>query len=404
MLEAFIRDLKQSLRMFRQSPAFTLAAVAALTLGIGANTAIFSVVNAVLLRPVPFPDPDRLVVFLNTSPGGSGPGASPAKFQHWRSLDSVLQDVSVFRTGIVNYTGGSFPEQLRSGQVSVDFFKLFGAPVLRGRTFTAAEDTPEGERVVVLSQRFWETRFNRADDAIGRSISLSGEPYTVVGVLGDFDFSEYGPAPQVWMPFKLPAITNDQGHYFLAAGRVKPGIPLEQAQARVAASAEEYKRKYPNALGPNGGFWVDPIQNVLVRDVRQSLFVLGGAVGLVLLIACANVANLLLVRATGRRREMAIRAAIGGSRGRIIRQLLTESVVLSLAGGVFGLFLGWAGIRGLLSINTAGLPRVGENGSFVGLDWRVVAFTVRSEERRVGKECRCGCWPCREEKEYGSAW
>src|SRR5215208_2756905 len=182
MLEAFFRDLRQSLRMFRQSPAFTLAAVAALTLGIGANTAIFSVVNAVLLRPVPFPDADRLVVFLNTSPNGSGPGASPAKFQHWRAQDAVIQDVSAFRTGIVNYTGGTFPEQLRSGQVSADFFKAFGAPVLRGRTFTAAEDTPDAERVVVLSQRFWESRFNRADDVIGKAISLSGDSCTIVGV------------------------------------------------------------------------------------------------------------------------------------------------------------------------------------------------------------------------------
>ena len=374
MLEAFVKDLRQSLRMFRQSPAFTLAAVAALTLGIGANTAIFSVVNAVLLRPVPFPEPDRLVVFLNTSPQGSGPAASPAKFQHWRALDTILQDVSAFRTGVVNYTGGSFPEQLRSGQVSVDFFKLFGAPVLRGRTFTAAEDTPDAERVVVLGQRFWESRFNRAEDVLGRSISLGGEPYTIVGVLGEFDFSEYGPTPQVWTPFQLPAQTADQGHYFQAAGRLKPGTSLEQAQTRVAASAEEYKRRYPNALGPNGGFWLQPIRNVLVQNVRQSLFVLGGAVSLVLLIACANVANLLLVRATGRRREIAIRAAIGGSRGRIIRQLLTESVVLSLAGGVLGLAFGLVGIKALLSINTAGLPRVGEFGAAVGLDWRVAGF------------------------------
>jgi len=375
MLDALVKDLKQSLRMFRQSPAFTGAAVAALTLGIGANTAIFSVVNAVLLRPVSFPDPDRLVLFLNTSPQGSGPGASPAKFQHWKALESVVQDVSVFRTGIMNYTGGTFPEQLRSGQVSVDFFKLFGAPIIRGRSFTAAEDLPDAERVVVISQQFWETRFNRAEDAIGKSISLSGEPYTVVGVLGDaFDFSEYGPQPQVWYPFRLPPNTTDQGHYFSAAGRLKPGVSLDQAKTRVAASAEEYKRKFPNALGPNGGFSVDPIRDVLVRNVRQSLFVLGGAVSFVLLIACANVANLLLVRATGRRREIAIRAAIGGSRGRIIRQLLTESVVLSLAGGILGMIFGLVGIRALLQVNTAGLPRVGEAGAAVDLDWRVMVF------------------------------
>jgi predicted permease len=287
----------------------------------------------------------------------------------------VVQDVSVFRTGIMNYTGGTFPEQLRSGQVSVDFFKLFGAPIIRGRSFTAAEDMPDAERVVVISQRFWETRFNRAEDVIGKSISLSGEPYTVVGVMGDaFDFSEYGPQPQVWHPFQLPPNTTDQGHYFTAAGRLKPGVSLEQAKTRVAASAEEYKRKFPNALGPSGGFSVDPIRTVLVRNVRQSLFVLGGAVSFVLLIACANVANLLLVRATGRRREIAIRAAIGGSRGRIIRQLLTESVVLSLAGGVLGLIFGVIGIRGLLQVNTAGLPRVGEAGTAVGVDWRVMGF------------------------------
>ncbi len=374
MFEAFAKDLKQSLRMFRQSPAFTLAAVAALTLGIGANTAIFSVVNAVLLEPVPFPDPDRLVLFLNTSPQGSGPGASPAKFQHWRALDTVVQDVSVFRTGIVNYTGGTFPEQLRSGQVSADFFKLFGAPILRGRTFTREEDLPDADRVVVLSQRFWETRFNRSDEVIGKSISLGGEPYTVVGVLGEFDFSEYGPQPQVWYPFQLPPNTADQGHYFTAAGRLRPGVSLGQAQTRVAESAEEYKRKFPNALGPNGGFWLNPIRDVLVTNVKQSLLVLGGAVSFVLLIACANVANLLLVRATGRRREIAIRAAIGGSRGRIIRQLLTESVVLSLAGGVLGLALGVIGIRALLQVNTAGLPRVGELGAAVGVDWRVMGF------------------------------
>ena len=375
MLEAFLKDLQHTLRMFRQSPAFTLAASAALTLGIGANTAIFSVVNAVLLKPVPFPDPDRVVVFVTTSPQGpGGSGASPAKFQHWRAQDAVVQDVSAYRSGVVNYTGGTFPEQLRSGQVTVDFFKLFGAQAMRGRTFSPEEDLPDAPRVVVISQRLWETRFNRADDVIGKAISLSGDPYTVIGVLGEFRFDDFGPTPQVWVPFQLPPNTADQGHYFQTAGRLKPGVTLEQAKARLQASAAEYKRKFPNALGPNAGFSVDPMLTVLVRNVRQSLFVLIGAVSFVLLIACANVANLLLVRATGRRREIAIRAAIGGSRGRIIRQLLTESVVLSLAGGALGLAFGVLGIRALLSINTAGLPRVGEFGAAVSIDWRVLGF------------------------------
>ena len=376
-MEAFLKDLKHSLRMFAQSPAFTLAAVAALTLGIGANTAIFSVINAVLLKPVSVPDPDRVVVFMNVTPRGSGPAASPAKFAHYRQQTEVVQDVAAFNTGVMNYTGGNFPEQLRSGRVSADFFKLVGAPLLLGRTFTADEDMPRGPRVTVISRHLWESRFNADPNIAGKSISLGGEPYTIVGVLNNFDFREFGPTPEVWVLFQFDPNTTDQGHYFRALGRLKPGVSLQQANARMQASAKDYRAKFPNALGPQASFGVQPIRDVIVRgDVKQSLLVYGGAVSFVLLIACANVANLLLVRATGRRREIAIRAAIGGSRRRIIRQLLTESVVLSLSGGVLGLFLGWAGIRALLSINTAGLPRVGQNGELVGLDWRVVAFTV----------------------------
>jgi predicted permease len=376
LLEAFLKDLKQSLRMFVQSPAFTITAIAALTLGIGVNVAIFSVVNAVLLRPVAFKDPDRLVVFMNTSPQGSGPAASPAKLQHYRRQDSVVQDVAAYTAGSVNFTGGSFPEQLTSGQVTSDFFRLFGAPVVRGRPFTSAEDAPGGGHVVVLSRQFWATRFNSDPDIAGKSVSLDGEPHTIVGVLGEFSFAEFGAEPQVWLPFQFDPNTSDQGHYFQAAGRLKPGVTLDQAKARLQLSADEYRRKYPNALGPQNGFTVEPIQEVLVRNARTSLLVLAGAVSFVLLIACANVANLLLVRATGRRREIAIRAAIGGSRGRIIRQLLTESVLLSVAGGVLGLILGILGIRALLSINTAGLPRIGEEGALVNVDWRVLAFTA----------------------------
>lgn len=376
MLETFVRDLRQSLRMFAQSPVFTLAAIAALTLGIGANTAIFSVVNAVLLKPVDIPDPDRVVIFMNTSPQGSGPAASPAKFWHYRQQTSVVRDVAAFNTGIVNYTGGGFPEQLRSGRVTADFFRLFGAPMALGRAFGPEEDAPGGAKVVVIGRSLWLSRFNGDPGVVGKSISLSGEPHTIVGVLGEFDFTEFGPAPQVWLPFQFDPNTTDQGHYFQAAGRLADGVSLAQAQAKLQASASDYRAKFPQALGPNNSFTVEPIRDVLVSDARESLLVLGGAVAFVLLIACANVANLLLVRATGRRREIAIRAAIGGSRGRIIRQLLTESLLLSLAGGVLGLAFGWLGIRALLSVNTAGLPRVGEEGALVAMDWRVLAFTL----------------------------
>jgi predicted permease len=375
-MDGFFKDLKHSLRAFTRSPAFTLAAIAALTVGIAANTAIFSVVNAVLLRPVSFPDPDRVVLFMNVSPQGSGPGASPARFMHWRAQTAVVQDVAAFNTGLVNYTGGTFPEQLRAGRVSADFFTLVGAPFTLGRGFTVDEDLPNGPRTVILSESMWTTRFNRDPNVLGQSLSLSGEPYTIVGVLGRFEFEEFGPTPQVWLAFQFDPNTSDQGFYFQVAGRLKPGVSLAQAQAQIRLSAEEYRAKYTTALGPQSSFSVEPIGDVLVRNARTSLLVLAGAVAFVLLIACANVANLLLVRATGRRREIAMRAALGGSRGRIVRQLLTESLLLSLAGGVLGLIVGYTGIRTLLAINTAGLPRLGVDGAAVGIDWRVLAFTL----------------------------
>jgi len=376
-METLVKDLKHSLRIFRQSPGFTAAAVAALTLGIGTNTAIFSVVNSVLLKPAPFPDPDRIVFFMNTSPNGSGPGASPTKFQHWREQTSVVEQVSAFRTGVVNLTGAGFPEQLKSAQVSTDYFQLFGAVPFRGRTFSPEEDRPQGDHVVVLSHGFWTRRFAADPQILGKTISLGGEPHVVTGILSpNFDFRDFGPPPDVWVPFQLDPHPTDQGHYFTAAGRLKPGVTLNQARARIKLSAQEFERKYPRALGKNNGFSVDPLREAMVSNVRSSLLVLVGAVSFVLLIACANVANLLLARAVGRRREFAIRAAIGAGRSRIVRQLLTESVLLSLAGAICGSILGIVGIRALLSVNTANLPRVGVEGNLVGVDWRVLGFTV----------------------------
>jgi putative ABC transport system permease protein len=376
-VELFLQDLKHSLRMFRQHRAFTAAAIAALALGIGANTAIFSVVSTVLLKPLPFPEPQNVVTFLTTSPQGSGPGASPAKFQHWREQSTVVRDVSAYRVNVMNYTSGAAPEQLRAGQVSADYFRLFGAPVVLGRAFSAEEDRPGGERVAVLTYGLWQRRFGGDANVLGKPIVLSGDPYVVIGVIGPtFDISEFGPAPELFVPFQLDPNTVDQGHFFQAAGRLKAGVSLEQAQARFKLSADDFRRKFPNGFPADNAFSLDRTQSVFVRNARPTLYVLSAAVALVLLIACANVANLLLVRATARKREIALRAAIGAGRGRIVRQLLTESVVLSLAGGVLGLALGTLGIKALLSINTAGLPRVGENGVVVGLDWRVLLFTA----------------------------
>jgi putative ABC transport system permease protein len=377
MIESFVKDLRQSLRMFWQSRGFTAAAVAALALGIGANTAIFSVVNAVLLKPIPFPDADHLVMLRVTSPQGVNPGGSPAKFMHYREQTQVLRDVAAFNTGVVNYTGGTFPEQLRSGRVSADFFQLFGARVFKGRTFSAEEDRPDGDKVVVLSHQVWTRRFGSDPDIIGKTISLSGNPHTVIGILDpSVDFQELAPDPEVWIAFQFDPNTSDQGHYFRIAGRLAPGVTLEQANARLEVSSNDYRQKFPNALGQGGVFAALPLREAVVANVRSSLLVLVGAVSFVLLIACANVANLLLVRATARRREIAVRAAIGAGRGRIMRQLLTESVVLSLAGGLLGTILGIIGIRALLTVNTAGLPRIGQEGALVGVDWRVLLFTL----------------------------
>jgi predicted permease len=231
--------------------------------------------------------------------------------------------------------------------------------------------------VAVLSYALWTRRFGADLRVLGKPIALSGEPYTVVGIMApSFDVSELDQPPDVWIPFQLDLQSSDQGHYFRVAGRLKPGITLDQANAQLRLSAAEYKRRFPNALQNDAAFGVQTLRDELVAQVRPTLWLLLGAVSFVLLIACANVANLLLVRATSRSREIAIRAAIGAGRGRIIRQLLTESVLLSLAGGALGLFVGLLGIRALLSVNTAGLPRVGEDGMLVTPDWRVLAFTL----------------------------
>ena len=378
-MELFLQDLRHAFRMFRQNRVFTAAAVAALALGIGANTAIFSVVSAVLLKPLPFPEPEKVVFFMSNGRQNvfGNPGASPAKFAHFAQQTTVTQDATAFRTNVVNYTGGAFPEQLQAGQVSASYFKLFGAPLFRGRTFTPEEDRPGGPRVAVISHGLWQRRFGGDPDIIGKTILLSGDPHEVVGIIAPtFDLAEVGDPPELWVPFQLDPNTVDQGHFFQSAGRLKAGVSLDQAQARLKLSAQDYVTKFPGALGDGGGFTVQPMQQVFTRNARPTLLILSGAVAFVLLIACANVANLLLVRATARKREVALRAAIGAGRGRIIRQLLTESVLLSLMGGVLGLALGVLGIRALLSINTAGLPRIGEDGVLVGLDWRVLLFTA----------------------------
>ena len=378
-MDTFVQDLRHTLRLLRHSPAFTFAAVAALALGIGANTAIFSVLNTVILKPLPYPEPDRLMMFLNTSPQGSGPGASPTKFNVWRRQTGAFQDVSAYRFSVVNITGGENPEQVVSGHVSADFFRLFGAVPALGRTFTAEEDLPKANATVVLSHGFWRRRFGGDASIVGRTVHFNGQPHEVIGVLAPFDteaIQSPAGAPEVWLPFQIDPHSNFQGHFFLAAGRLKPGVSVESATAQLVPAANEFREAFPKALPPEGGFGVQSMQEIIVRNVRSSLWILVGAVGFVLLIACANVANLLLVRATARQREIAIRSAMGAARGRIARQLLTESVVLSMLGGAIGLVLGVIGIRALLALNPGNIPRIGAAGAAVSVDLRVLAFTA----------------------------
>ena len=383
-MESFLQDLNHSLRLFRQSPGFTVTALAALALGIGTNTAIFSVVNTVLLKPVPAPDPDRVVMFTTTNSGGSGPIASEIKFNLWREQTGVFEDVSAYRHGSLTLTGVEQPQQVGAIFVTKDYFRLCGLPIVQGRGFTEEEEQPVGTQlfenghVVVLSNAFWKRAFGGDPKIIGQVISLSGDPYQVVGIMAAGAQTEVAEPPDVWVPFRIDPNSEKQVHYFQAVGRLKPGVTLEMANARLQLATQEFRRRYPNALSTSRGdiLSVQPMRDVLVKDVRGSLLILAGAISLVLLIACANVANLLLVRAAGRRREIAIRTALGALRGRIIRQLLTESVLLSMVGAVLGLGLGIAGIHALLVLNPVNIPRIGVNGSRVAMDWRVFGFTM----------------------------
>ncbi len=377
-MDQVLRDLKHALRALLRSPGFTIAAVAALTLGIGATTAIFSVINTVLLKPLTYPNSDRIVQFQLATPNGSDYGGSPTRFNILRGQTQTFQDVAAYEYNGVSFslTGGAYPEQIHGIHVSADYFPLFGAPVIEGRAFTKEEDRPNGGHVAVLSYGVWQRRFGGDRAIIGKSIALSGAPHIVVGVLGPGFRTELNTPPDLWIPFQIDPNSVDHARYFNLVGRLRPGITIGMANAQLAQATKEFHKKFPNMAGPRDQFMVQPFQDTIVLDVRPSLLVLAGAVCMVLLIASANVANLLLVRATGRKREIAIRTAIGAGRGRIIRQLLTESLALSLIGGALGLALGMAGIRTLLAINPGNIPRIGPHGALVTMDWRVLGFTI----------------------------
>lgn len=375
-LEYIWHDVRFAVRSLLKAPAFTVVAILVIAVGIGANTAVFSVINTVLLKPLTYPDPPSLVHLMNTGDQGSFPGANVPKFNIWRQQSGIFHQVAAYDSGGagLNLTGNDQPEQVQGVHVTVDYFSILGAPVLAGRTFTAAEDSPHGGNVVVLSYGLWKRRFGGDRAIIGKNIQLNAAPYQVVGVIGR-GFVTDNPA-DLWLPFQFELTSQDQAHYFGVIARLKPGVTVPMANAQLKLAANQYRSTYPGTLGPNDGFGVVLWQELMVRDTRSSLYVLLGAVGLVLLIACANVANLLLIRATARKRELATRSALGAGRWHIIRQLLTESLVISLTGGILGLILGFAGVRFLLAINPGSIPRIGEDGSAVTVDSHVLLFTL----------------------------
>src|SRR5215472_12769975 len=375
-LESIWRDIRFAMRSLLKAPGFAVIAILVIAVGIGANTAVFSVINTVLLKPLTYPDPRSLVHLMNVGDQGSFEGANVPKLNIWRQQTGIFQQVAAYDTGGagLNLTGSDNPEQVQGVHVSADYYAVLGAPVIAGRTFTAAEDSPHGGNVAVLSYGLWKRRFGGDRGIVGNNIQLNGEPYQVVGVIGRTFVAE-NPA-DLWLPFQFDMTSQDQAHYFGAIARLKPGVTVPMANAQLKLAADQYRATYPGTLGPTGSFGVILLQELMVRDTRSSLYVLLGAVGLVLLIACANVANLLLIRATGRKRELATRSALGAGRWHIIRQLLTESLLVSLTGGILGLVLGFAGVRFLLAINPGSIPRIGEDGSAVTLDLNVLLFTL----------------------------
>ena len=380
-METLIQDIKFGLRMLLKSPSLSIVATIALALGIGANTAIFSVVNAVLLRPLPYANPEKLMAVFETNlqRGGVRGSHSYPNFFDVRSQTTTFEKIGAYHGSDFIMTGRGEPARLQGEVVTADVFQALGVPPLVGRMFLPDEDKPtETGRVVVLSQQLYQKRFNSDPSIVNQAITLNGNSYTVVGVMPAlFEFPIQNEPVELWTTISDDAsgkepITAARGAHFLRViGRLKPGVTPEQAQSDLNAIASRLEQQYPDT-NTQRGLRLEPALAALVGDIRPALLILLGAVACVLLIACANVANLLLARATSRHKEMAIRAAMGASRIRVIRQLLTESVLLSLLGGAVGLLLAvwWSDL--LIALGREDIPRA----VHVGIDWRVLGFTL----------------------------
>jgi putative ABC transport system permease protein len=374
MASTIWQDIRYGARMLVKNPGVTIIVIIALALGIGANTAIFSVVNAVLLRPLPYQESDRLVFLNEKSPVLDEMSISYPNFLDWREHNQTFEKMGVYNRASYNLTGVGEAERIVTGQVSADLFSVLRVNPLLGRVFTNDEDKPGGTPVVVLSYGLWQRRFGGQKSVIDQPITLNGKSYTVIGVMPDS--YAYPSRAEMWVPVGQLSDQvswknrgNHPGLYGVA--RLKPGATFEQAEADMNNVGANLEKQYPDSNASTRPR-LRPMLEVFVADARSALWVIFGAVLSVLLIACANIANLLLARATSRRKEMAIRTAVGASRWRIARQLLTESVLLSLIGGVIGLALARWGVQLILYISPNAIPRSRE----IGLDWTVLIFTI----------------------------
>jgi putative ABC transport system permease protein len=373
-------DFRYALRALGKRPGFTLVAVLTLALGIGANTAIFSVINGVLLRPLPYGEPERVVQLVNHWEGTTAGDLSPLEFFDYRERLRSFQSLGAYAVGPVNLTGGDAPERLRAGHLSASMFPALGVAPALGRAFAEEEDAPGTGDVVVLGHGLWARRFGASPGVLGEPILVNGRQRVVVGVMPPefrlpLDLAE-DEAAELFLPLGMDrtSVPNRGSHFLRSAGRLRPGISPAEAAREAAAVAERFVREYPEdyPAAMRFGATVVPMREAVLGDVRGVLLVLFGAVGLVLLIACTNVAHLLMLRADARRRELAVRTALGASRGRVVRQLLVESTVLGLLGGVAGVALAAAAVGMIPLLQPPDLPRLSE----VRLDWTVVAFAA----------------------------